>query len=147
MPKGPFDFGFWGVFGAGAIDMLNEVVYTIVPRLPDVVVIVAPSTNLTISRNISEAAKDFALLLGVCCNRWPSVSTSCLIILILRLDLLNELLKIMDISVISQVCVLDFPPRLNVDVSYQDSMRHAFFSTATNLGLSEDYYVEILLSP
>uniref|UniRef100_A0AAV2M364 Uncharacterized protein n=1 Tax=Knipowitschia caucasica TaxID=637954 RepID=A0AAV2M364_KNICA len=65
-------------------------------REPDVVCLLAPCNNITASKTVTEAASEFARLLDVVCSRWQ------------------------------EVCVLDFPPRLTVEVELQQALREEY---------------------
>ncbi|XP_077361715.1 uncharacterized protein LOC144006639 isoform X2 [Festucalex cinctus] len=106
MPKGSFSFGVMSTPGACATELTTEVQHAVVPRTPDVVCLLAPSNNLTSSRTPDEAGADFCRLLGIVCGRWPN-----------------------------KVFVLDFPPRLTVDVTQQDYLRQEFHRVSARMGV------------
>ncbi|XP_077378697.1 uncharacterized protein LOC144019426 isoform X12 [Festucalex cinctus] len=105
MPKGYLDFGVMSTPGANAAELTVEVEHADVPT-PDVVCLLAPSNNLTASRTPEEAGVDFYKLLFTVSNRWPN-----------------------------KVFVLDFPPRLNVDVAQQDFFRQEFHRISVRMGI------------
>ncbi|XP_078146317.1 uncharacterized protein LOC144542829 [Centroberyx gerrardi] len=105
MPEGGLDFGVMSTPGGAAADLRTEVLNAAVPRTPDAVCLMAPSNNLTASRTISEAGADFGRLLASACSRWP------------------------------KVFVLDFPPRLNMEVLQQDLLRQEFHRVAARMGV------------
>ncbi|XP_077398156.1 uncharacterized protein LOC144033722 [Festucalex cinctus] len=106
MPKDSFSFGVMSTPGACATELTTEVQHAVVPRTPDVVCLLAPSNNLTSSRTPDEAGADFCRLLGNVCGRWPN-----------------------------KVFVLDFPPRLTVDVTQQDYLRQEFHRVSARMGV------------
>ncbi|KAK0135924.1 hypothetical protein N1851_028202 [Merluccius polli] len=96
MPEEPFSFGVMSTPGAAASALRTEVLNAVLPRVPDAVCLLAPSNNLTASRIIDEASVDYVNLLRSIRSRWPNVF------------------------------VVDFPPRLNCEVSCQDLLRQEY---------------------
>uniref|UniRef100_A0AAV2JLN5 Uncharacterized protein n=1 Tax=Knipowitschia caucasica TaxID=637954 RepID=A0AAV2JLN5_KNICA len=102
MPEDGFSFGFCSIPGGSARDICKELSSQMacedppLQREPDVVCLLAPCNNITASKTVTEAASEFARLLDVVCSRWQ------------------------------EVCVLDFPPRLTVEVELQQALREEY---------------------
>lgn len=77
MPEGCLSFAFMSTPGACAAQLRTEVLNATVPRIPDLVCVMAPSNNLTASRTVDEGRADFANFLASVCTRWPKVSHIC----------------------------------------------------------------------
>ncbi|KAK7888643.1 hypothetical protein WMY93_024203 [Mugilogobius chulae] len=73
---------------------------------PALVCLMAPCNNLTASRTVDEAAKEFLQLLTYVTGRWP------------------------------KVCVVDFPPRLVGSVEIQTLLRQAYHRVAASMSVS-----------
>ncbi|XP_041858768.1 uncharacterized protein LOC121650993 [Melanotaenia boesemani] len=106
MPKGNLSFGFMATPGACADQLCAEMKHVALSRDPDLVVVLAPSNNLTVSRTIQEAGAAFRRYLETVCDRWTNV------------------------------VVADFIPRLTVAKGYQDMMRHEFQRVAADFRLT-----------
>lgn len=74
MPVSGLTFGFSCTPGAAAGAIRQELQGITLPVTPDLVCILAPSNNLTWSRTIEEAGKDFEALVLSALHRWPRVS-------------------------------------------------------------------------
>ncbi|XP_035860685.1 uncharacterized protein LOC118495767 [Sander lucioperca] len=108
MPKSqdiPLSFGFMSTPGGTAADLRAELDNALLPRIPDAICLLAPSNNLTANQTISEAAADFRKLLD---------ST---------------------INICTKVFVVDFPPRLNIDLDIQRHYREEYHRVAAPLGM------------
>ncbi|KAK0135925.1 hypothetical protein N1851_028203 [Merluccius polli] len=114
MPEEPFSFGFMSTPGAAASVLRTEVLNAVLPRVPDAVCLLAPSNNLTASRTVDEASVDYVNLLRSIRSRWPNVF------------------------------VVDFPPRLNCEVSRQDLLRQEYHRVSARMGVkyfsAEEYF-------
>ncbi|XP_043953982.1 uncharacterized protein LOC122820545 [Gambusia affinis] len=73
MASGCIQFGFISTPGGAAADLRLEILNAVIPREPDAVCIMAPSNNLTASRNPEEAGQEFERYLLAVCSRWPKV--------------------------------------------------------------------------
>ncbi|KAJ8414617.1 hypothetical protein AAFF_G00038190 [Aldrovandia affinis] len=109
MPDGALSFGVLSIPGASAAELRTEVLNVVLPRTPEAVCLLGPSNNLCSSRTVSEAGADFGKLLKSVCGTWPS----------------------------RNVFVLDFPPRLNIDVALQDLLRQEYHRVAARMATGE----------
>ncbi|XP_059211128.1 uncharacterized protein LOC131989811 [Centropristis striata] len=105
MPDQLLSFGVLSVPGASAVELRTEVLNAVLPRSPGAVCILAPSNDLTASRTVTEAGVAFGKLLLSACATWPNV------------------------------CVLDFPPRLTVELALQDLLRQEYHRVAARMGV------------
>uniref|UniRef100_A0A3Q3AD00 SGNH hydrolase-type esterase domain-containing protein n=1 Tax=Kryptolebias marmoratus TaxID=37003 RepID=A0A3Q3AD00_KRYMA len=71
MPDSCLSFGYLSVPGAKAAELTTEIKQRVLPRLPDVVCLLAPSNNLDC--RIPEAGKDFQILLNHLLTLCPKV--------------------------------------------------------------------------
>ncbi|KAJ8385111.1 hypothetical protein AAFF_G00192520 [Aldrovandia affinis] len=76
MPDGALSFGVLSIPGASAAELRTEVLNVVLPRAPEAVCVLGPSTNWCSSRTITEAGADFGKLLKSVCGTWPSVHLS-----------------------------------------------------------------------
>ncbi|XP_035988023.1 uncharacterized protein LOC118560735 [Fundulus heteroclitus] len=106
-------FGFLAVPGGAALDLRTEILNAVIPRIPDLVCLLAPSNTLKRSTVVSEAGKQFKKLLTTVCTLFP------------------------------KVFVLDFPPRLNVDPQVQSLLRQEFHRVSVQLGVSYKSVAEL----
>ncbi|XP_070707205.1 uncharacterized protein [Pempheris klunzingeri] len=106
IPGKNVSFGIMSTHGADAHDLRTELIHAVLPRCPDAVCLLAPSNNLTASKTVTEAGADFADLITSACRRWP------------------------------KVFVLDFPPRLTIEMVQQDLMRNEFCRVAAQMGVT-----------
>ncbi|XP_041863719.1 uncharacterized protein LOC121653977 [Melanotaenia boesemani] len=101
----------WSTKGRGKVSATRtrhepDVKHVALSRDPDLVIVLAPSNNLTASRTIQEAGAAFCRYLETVCDSWTNV------------------------------VVADFVPRLTVGREYQDMMRHEFQRVAAHLRLT-----------
>uniref|UniRef100_A0A3Q0T7R1 Uncharacterized protein n=1 Tax=Amphilophus citrinellus TaxID=61819 RepID=A0A3Q0T7R1_AMPCI len=108
LPEGCLSFAVSSTPGACASELEKEVVHTQLDRTPSLVVVLAPSNNLTASRTVTEAASDFGRYLATVCSRWQ------------------------------KVVVLDFPPRLTVEVELQTLLSQEYHRVAARMSVK--YY-------
>ncbi|XP_040905185.1 uncharacterized protein LOC121189298 [Toxotes jaculatrix] len=106
MPGTRHCFGVMSTPGATAADLRIEVMNAVLVRSPDAVCLLAPSNNLTARTTVDESSADFARLLYTVCSRWE------------------------------KVCVIDFPPRLNVPMDLQELLRKEYHRVAVSMGIS-----------
>ncbi|CAL8318241.1 unnamed protein product [Merluccius merluccius] len=104
MPEEPFSFGVMSTPGAAASVLRTKVLNAVLPRVPDAICLLAPSNNLTASRTVDEASVNYVNLLRSIRSRWPNVF------------------------------VVDFPPRLNCEVSCQDLLRQEYHRVSARMG-------------
>ncbi|XP_049422008.1 uncharacterized protein LOC125882269 [Epinephelus fuscoguttatus] len=100
-------FGAMSTPGACADQLRMEVVQASLPLQPKLVIVMAPSNNLTASRTIEEAGLAFWRYLATVCTIFPC-----------------------------KVCVADMVPRLTVPGDYQELMRQEFHRVAASLNVS-----------
>ncbi|KAL7383662.1 hypothetical protein ABVT39_015495 [Epinephelus coioides] len=100
-------FGAMSTPGACADQLRMEVVQASLPLQPMLVVVMAPSNNLTASRTIEEVGLAFWRYLATVCTIFPC-----------------------------KVCVADMVPRLTVPGDYQELMRQEFHRVAASLNVS-----------
>ncbi|CAJ1066308.1 uncharacterized protein LOC121893587 isoform X4, partial [Xyrichtys novacula] len=105
LPEGRMSFGFMSTPGACADGLRTEVVHAAVPRNPDLVIVMAPSNNLTTQGSLEKSSTDFAKLLSTAVGRW------------------------------FKVIVYDFPPRLNHPLDHQELLRQEFRRVAARMGI------------
>ncbi|XP_035985853.1 uncharacterized protein LOC118556288, partial [Fundulus heteroclitus] len=106
-------FGFLVVPGGTALDLRTELLNAVIPRIPDVVCLLAPSNTLRRRTAVSEAGKRFEKLLATVCTLFP------------------------------KVFVLDFPPRLDVEPQVQSLLRQEFQRVSVQLGVSYKSVAEL----
>ncbi|KAJ8379109.1 hypothetical protein AAFF_G00231140 [Aldrovandia affinis] len=109
MPDGALSFGVLSIPRASAAELRTEVLNVVLPRTPEAVCVLGPSNNLCSSRTVSEAGADFGKLLKSVYGTWPS----------------------------RNVFVLDFPPRLNIDMALQDLLRQEYHRVAARMATGE----------
>ncbi|CAL9699928.1 unnamed protein product [Knipowitschia caucasica] len=118
MPKDSLSFGFCSIPGGSAQDMCRELSSQLacdvspLEREPDVVCVLAPCNNMTASKTVTDAASEFGRLLDVVCSHWQ------------------------------KVCVLDFPPRLTLEVEVQQAFREEFCRVAARMGIGYFHVAE-----
>ncbi|CAJ1074299.1 uncharacterized protein LOC121902129 isoform X1, partial [Xyrichtys novacula] len=105
LPEGRMSFGFMSTPGACADGLRIEMVHAAVPRNPDLVIVMAPSNNLTTQGSLEKSSTDFAKLLSTAVGRW------------------------------FKVIVYDFPPRLNHPLHHQELLRQEFCQVAARMGI------------
>lgn len=106
MPEGGLCFGFMSITKASAADLRAHVLHAVLPRTPDAVCLLAPSSNLSNNMHIKNLGVEFGRLLISVCNLWP------------------------------KVFVLDFPPSLQIKMSQQELIRQEFRQVAALMGIS-----------
>lgn len=77
MPRGCLSFGISSTPGASAHTLRQEIQAVHLPRTPDLVCLIAPGNNLTWSRTVEEAGKEFGSLIRSALHRWTRVSRVC----------------------------------------------------------------------
>ncbi|XP_049321158.1 uncharacterized protein LOC125781528 [Astyanax mexicanus] len=105
VPEDHISLGYSCTPGATAEELRQEILGENIPLSPDLVVLLAPSNNLTANMTTTEAGKDFTHLMAAVLHRWENV------------------------------IVLDFPPRLNEDIQYQGHLRNEYHRAAARMGL------------
>lgn len=96
MPEGRFSFGFMSTPGGDADALRREIYHADDPPLtPDVVCLLAPSSNLKSSRTIEMAAKEFTSLLQAALYRWPQVGFLIQCVIKLYIPRVHKLLSTM----------------------------------------------------
>uniref|UniRef100_A0A3Q0T5Q2 Uncharacterized protein n=1 Tax=Amphilophus citrinellus TaxID=61819 RepID=A0A3Q0T5Q2_AMPCI len=105
LPEGCLSFAISSTPGAAASELEKEIVNIQLDRTPSLVVLIAPSNNLTASRTVTEAAADFGRYVATVASRW------------------------------TKVCVLDFPRRLTVDLEVQNHLSQEYHRVAARLGV------------
>lgn len=73
LPEGRLSFGFLSTPGACADQLRTELMHADVSRSPDLVVLMAPSNNLTVAGTLEKSSAAFARLLLSACGRWSKV--------------------------------------------------------------------------
>lgn len=74
MPGGCLSFGFMSTPGATAEELRVEAAAATLLHQPDLVVVLAPSNNLTAYRGLQGSAEDFKALIQTARSRWSNVS-------------------------------------------------------------------------
>ncbi|CAJ1055540.1 uncharacterized protein LOC121902129 isoform X2 [Xyrichtys novacula] len=105
LPEGRMSFGFMSTPGVCADELRIEMLHAAVPRSPDLVIVMAPSNNLTAHGPLEKSSTDFAKLLSTAVGRW------------------------------FKVIVYDFPPRLNHPLDHQELLRQEFRRVAARMGI------------
>ena len=75
LPDEDLSFGVMSSPGASADRIREEVAHTVLPRTPDAICLLAPGNNVTSSRTVDDAQKDFSNLLTTVCKFTDNVST------------------------------------------------------------------------
>lgn len=74
MPEGGLCFGFMSITKASAADLRAHVLHAVLPRTPDAVCLLAPSSNLSNNMHIKNLGVEFGRLLISVCNLWPKAN-------------------------------------------------------------------------
>ncbi|XP_061573474.1 uncharacterized protein LOC133439543, partial [Cololabis saira] len=105
LPDRRLSCGVLSVPGASALELRTEVLNAVLPRSPAAVCILAPSNDLSASGTVTQAGVAFGKLLLTACSTWPNV------------------------------CVLDFPRRLTVDLDLQELLSQEYHRVAARMGV------------
>ncbi|XP_057683515.1 uncharacterized protein LOC130910330 [Corythoichthys intestinalis] len=105
MPEGDLSFGIMSTPGATAMEEKMELANVKLPQVPDVVCVLAPSNDLTQTKSHERAGVGFRKLLAVA------------------------------LSQCSNVVVVDFPPRYNMEMYPQEMLRQEYRRVAAEVGV------------
>ncbi|XP_061572705.1 uncharacterized protein LOC133437499 [Cololabis saira] len=105
LPDRRLSCGVLSVPGASALELRTEVLNAVLPRSPAAVCILAPSNDLSASGTVTQAGVAFGKLLLTACSTWPNV------------------------------CVLDFPRRLTVELDLQELLSQEYHRVAARMGV------------
>ncbi|KAK6470256.1 hypothetical protein HHUSO_G31213 [Huso huso] len=103
MPSGHLEFGFSSTPGASAAILRKEFLRATTPVEPELVIVLAPGNNLTMSSTTEQAGKEFTDLIRSVQHRWI------------------------------KVIVTDFPTRLIVDFDIQELLRQEYHRCAVSM--------------
>uniref|UniRef100_A0A3B1IMK3 Uncharacterized protein n=1 Tax=Astyanax mexicanus TaxID=7994 RepID=A0A3B1IMK3_ASTMX len=82
VPEDHISLGYSCTPGATAEELRQEILGENIPLSPDLVVLLAPSNNLTANMTTTEAGKDFTHLMAAVLHRWENYKTTHLFIFI-----------------------------------------------------------------